>query len=537
MTLLVSEGTTWQGTVASGQEPENGMICPGNPTIVAEMTNTLEPAFSGVTIPLRNVVEHDELGIAVIAGIDSEEDLDRPVRWAHVSELALANPGPYLLGEELLLTAGVDLTLDAGRIDHDIAGLSTAGVTALGFGIAPVFDAVPQPLIDACNRHHLPLLAIPERTPFLTVCRTVGAELTKKAQAELRRLSEAQQAMTTAAAGHQPRPAVLRTLADRIGGWALLAHAGGQLLEGQHAPASTPPEISELHDRVHGGSGLRSAAAELPDGTYVLAQPLRQDDPYSPVLTVGKPARFDVTDRAVIAVGLALLSLITQPSSGAELAALTGLLLGRDVDHTTLSSVFNHEHAPHDYRVIAGTPRTSQATDPTPELRARLATPLIGATAGGFTAIVDHEVLAATQRQLYEQGWLTAISSAYLPKNLPEADREARLLLERATSLGKPLRAEETDTGFCSTINTEAAQQFARRLLAPLTQHPQLSETLRCWLAHHGNWDRTAAALDVHRNSVRHRISRAQSLLKVDVSDPQVRMELWFALRWLSADH
>ncbi len=511
------------------------MFCPKIPSIVVEMTS-MEPALSGVTIPLRDVVEHDELGIAVIAGIDSEDDLDRPVRWAHVSELALANPGPYLLGEELLLTAGVDLTLDAGRIDHEIAGLGSAGVTALGFGIAPVFDAVPQPLIDSCDRHHLPLLAIPERTPFLTVCRTVGAALTKKAQAELRRLSDAQRAITTAAAGRQPQSAALRTLAERIGGWALLTHAGGQLIEGQHAPTSTPPEISELHDRVHGGSGLRSAAAELPDGTYILAQPLRQNDPYSPVLTVGKPARFDVTDRAVIAVGLALLSLITQRSSGPELAALTEILLGRDIDHTMLSTVFDHEPQRHEYRVVAGTCQTAKTTDTTSLLSARLATPLIAATDGHFTAIVDHEVDPPIQRQLYEQGWLTAISSAYEAENLPEANREARLLLERATSLRKPLRSEHADSGFSSAVHTEAAHLFARRLLAPLVEQPQLSETLHCWLAQHGSWDRTAAALGVHRNSVRHRISRAERLLGVDLSDPQARMELWFAQQWLSQD-
>nr|WP_250854261.1 helix-turn-helix domain-containing protein [Streptomyces malaysiensis] len=39
-------------------------------------------------------------------------------------------------------------------------------------------------------------------------------------------------------------------------------------------------------------------------------------------------------------------------------------------------------------------------------------------------------------------------------------------------------------------------------------------------------------ALEVHRNTVRQRIARAEALLDVDLGDADVRMELWFALKW-----
>ncbi|MGV2914846.1 helix-turn-helix domain-containing protein, partial [Streptomyces alfalfae] len=60
--------------------------------------------------------------------------------------------------------------------------------------------------------------------------------------------------------------------------------------------------------------------------------------------------------------------------------------------------------------------------------------------------------------------------------------------------------------------------------------HEALLVTLRTWLSLHGNWDRTAVALAVHRNTVRQRISRCALLLEADLDDPDVRMELWFAL-------
>ncbi|NEE07559.1 PucR family transcriptional regulator, partial [Streptomyces sp. SID7499] len=75
------------------------------------------------------------------------------------------------------------------------------------------------------------------------------------------------------------------------------------------------------------------------------------------------------------------------------------------------------------------------------------------------------------------------------------------------------------------------AAAHSRALLAPVTAHPALTETLRTWLSLHGSWDRTAVALSVHRNTVRQRIARCAALLATDLDDPDVRMELWFALR------
>ncbi|MYW42510.1 helix-turn-helix domain-containing protein, partial [Streptomyces sp. SID161] len=75
------------------------------------------------------------------------------------------------------------------------------------------------------------------------------------------------------------------------------------------------------------------------------------------------------------------------------------------------------------------------------------------------------------------------------------------------------------------------AETHARTLLAPLAGQPALTETLRTWLSLHGSWDRTAVALGVHRNTVRQRIARCTGLLAADLDDPDVRMELWFALR------
>src|ERR1051325_7786945 len=70
------------------------------------------------------------------------------IHWVHTSEMA--DPVPYLLGGEMLLTAGVHLgevSGDAPAVEAYLDGYAActvvAGSAALGFGIAPVHDTVP----------------------------------------------------------------------------------------------------------------------------------------------------------------------------------------------------------------------------------------------------------------------------------------------------------------------------------------------------------------------------------------------------------
>jgi DNA-binding PucR family transcriptional regulator len=111
-----------------------------------------------------------------------------------------------------------------------------------------------------------------------------------------------------------------------------------------------------------------------------------------------------------------------------------------------------------------------------------------------------------------------------------------RALSERAIALRRPVLARSA--GLAAMVGPAAGADFAARLLAPLRElestrpDEPLVDTLRTWLANHGGWDRTAATLGVHRNSVRHRIGRVERELGVDLADPETRMELWFALRW-----
>ncbi|WP_170067963.1 PucR family transcriptional regulator ligand-binding domain-containing protein [Lentzea guizhouensis] len=280
------------------------------------------------TVPLRELVARADLGLTVLCG---SSGLDRPVRWAHVSELA--DPTPYLVGEELLLTAGVRFP---GDVPGYVAGLVSSGVSAIGFGVEPEFREVPSPLVEACAQQGMPLLAVPPSTPFLAVSQALGALLAEIAVREQRMLADSQRALTRAATRVRPVESVLTTLAVVLG-------CRADLVE----PASAPDDVASLVDRVASGTGPRSASAQVGD-EHVTLDPVE-----SSVLVVRRASPLSPAERAVVTVALALLGLLRRDveSERGRLARLAASLLRAEVPG--LAGVLG----PGPYRVVAGESR------------------------------------------------------------------------------------------------------------------------------------------------------------------------------------
>ncbi|MEV6642261.1 PucR family transcriptional regulator [Amycolatopsis sp. NPDC051371] len=498
------------------------------------MTQNVDPLSTEVNVPLRAVVGNRELALHVVRETLRPGALDAPVRWAHVSELQ--DPAPYLVGGELILTAGVNLPTE---VDRYVRGLRDAGVTALGFGLTPtVYETLPEPLRRACARYGLPLLVVPTRTPFLAVNQAVSVALTEAAQREQRRITAARETLTRAAGGGLGE--LTSSLAELLKSWVALVGAGDVLASAHDAPAPLPPAVRELMARVRAGSGIRSATTEL-DGGFVVVQPVYPQATASHLVVLGRAGRFDGADRAILAVGAALLGLVGRAGSdAAELgAAATGLLLGRTSAREVARALVGSEVV----RLIAGAAyrRGPGEVAQRPDwLRARLDTPLVSVLPGpSFVAITGTAPSLAVLEDLRSFGWLAAAGSPAPADRLAEA--EVDLLLARARTLGRPIVAGSGPLDFDALLAPGAAADFAARTLEPLAEldaagDRELVPTLRTWLAHHGGWEPTAAELGVHRNSVRHRIAQVERVLAVDLADPETRMRLWFALRWATPD-
>ncbi|MEU3918764.1 PucR family transcriptional regulator [Streptomyces sp. NPDC029004] len=478
-------------------------------------------------IPLAALLAREDLGLRQIAG---PVEAGAAVHMVHTSEMA--DPYPYLLGGELLLSAGV-LLKDPDRYASRIV---QAGATALGFGLAPVYDTVPADLIEACDRHGLPLLEVPPQTTFTAVARAVWRLMAEARHRELRRVTQAQQGLAAAAARPDPVPAVLHQLAVRLEGWAVLlgpdgtelsssgrvpspeARAGVIRLARVVSPGTGPsprPTPASATDTVSPPSASEPGAAGPGVAAVSHLSAYALGGSRGLVLGLAAPAR-EAGDHTVAGVAVVLLSLLTAPHQGADAAgrsaALVRMLLGASPAETAPLL------GPGPWRVVHG-----QGGDDSP-----FAATALGAALG--SALVDPDadgcvrVLLPAEREVGAQpGWTLGVSAPALPEELAAADVQAARAVRRATATRKAL-VRHRDTAPVSLDE-------ARHRLAPLADSPALVETLRTWLSLHGSWDRTAAAMEIHRNTVRQRIARCQTLLDEDLDDADVRMELWFALR------
>lgn len=114
-------------------------------------------------LTVRELARHASLNATVAIG---GPGLDRPVRWAHSTELL--DPRPYLHGGELVLTVGSGLT-DPQRCAAFVHSLAECRVAALGLGIGDVHTEPPEALLADCEAASIPLLLLPPTTPFIEI--------------------------------------------------------------------------------------------------------------------------------------------------------------------------------------------------------------------------------------------------------------------------------------------------------------------------------------------------------------------------------
>ncbi|MFC6936649.1 PucR family transcriptional regulator ligand-binding domain-containing protein [Actinomadura yumaensis] len=123
-------------------------------------------AGSGAGPTLRRLAGAPDLGLRVLAGADL---LDRPVRWVFTTDLR--DPGRYLAGGELVLT-GLMWRRGAADSEEFVAAVARRGAVGLAAGAAAL-GQVPSDVVDACERHRLPLLEVPADVSFATLTRRV----------------------------------------------------------------------------------------------------------------------------------------------------------------------------------------------------------------------------------------------------------------------------------------------------------------------------------------------------------------------------
>lgn len=168
-----------------------------------------------------------------------------------------------------MLTTGQRLPAERDECRAFVQRLAAHGVGALGFGVGVGHDAVPDAVARACVEFDLPLLVVPEPTPFVSVVR-VGADYVAEAERRvLRRTVEFQRRLTrvalrdgaeavvSAARTFLDRPVVVLTPDGAAIGEGPVTHdllslqAAGRLPQGRRVLSTDDVEVHPLIGQAH----------------------------------------------------------------------------------------------------------------------------------------------------------------------------------------------------------------------------------------------------------------------------------------------
>jgi purine catabolism regulator len=515
---------------------------------------------------LASLVHHSALKLAVRAGGDR---LDAPVRWVHASELA--DPVPYMEGGELLLITALKLDAeDPEAMRRYVKRLAGAGVVGLGFAVGVHYEDIPAALVEAAEQEGLPLLEVPRRTPFLAISKAVSAALAAEQYRAVTAGFAAQRELTKKALSDGPE-GLLAALAVQVDGWAALYDASGAVVAaapewaGRRAARLTA-DVRKLRERPTPASSV-VGGPETDD--RVELHSLGTSRRPRAALAVGTAASLGTAERYAVHSAVALLTLTTERSRSLHAAeqrigaAVLRMLLAGEPDHArAVAGDLYGDLLDAPFRVLiaeaqpAGGDPLGALAEVVESAAARageavLVVPqgerLTVVAADGGAAVTACAEYAATlesgrspsEASAGDDGALVVgLSAPAGPSAASAAYQQAEQALSVARRRGRVcVEHEQVAAGsVLPLLADDAVRAFADGLLRALRDHDatgrgDLVASLRAWLSRHGQWDAAAADLGVHRHTLRYRMRRVEEILGRSLDDPDVRMELWLALK------
>ncbi|MGG6383199.1 helix-turn-helix domain-containing protein [Paenarthrobacter sp. NEAU-H11] len=485
----------------------------------------------------------------------------------------LEDPTPFLDAGQLLLTDGTQFPVEAGTgttaagsltgrespqvpnsqgYEGYVRRLVDHGIVGLGFATQVIHGTLPKGLEEACRSQGLPLLEVPDRTPFIAIIRMVADHLAKEEHARAEWSLQAQRAISRAALRPDGLTSILGELERQLHSWVALYDAAGNYVRmprNRPVPSTIADEVA-LRVRTALDLGTRSASHQDIHGESVTLQTLGRKGSLRGALVLGAiepldPARADIVNSVIGLASLALEQARTLDTARRHLRAgvFEQLLAGStDVAISTARQVWGQ--LPRAPLLVTA----SRQDSPAPNLLEALELLADDHRGAVFYAMRGELLIVLTGRAhqdkvlelLRRHGAVCGVSTEVDMDGLPGALEEATRAMRRAAELNRPVVnfSELSDGGMLGLLREEEAGPVARGLLQPLIAHDtaqqtELLETVLQWFANDCVWDTTARHLGVHRHTLRNRIDSAGRILGLNLDGMRDRLELYAAVQFL----
>jgi hypothetical protein len=512
---------------------------------------------------VRELLSVPELRLRLLAGQDAA--LDRPVRWVYSTDLG--SPGRYLSGGELVIS-GLVWRHEPADSERFVAEIASAGAAALAAGEA-FHHGIPQDVVDACQRHRVVLLAVPEEVSFTAVTEHVIRSVTAARADRLSARLGRQRQLLTAVAGGMGLEELTAQVSEAIGLTCRVLTATGRAI----VPGPAPLPDADVSRIVRGFLTADRLPATVP------GRPVYSVFPVGPALdqrlnywfavvagawpewepdvldAVGELVAIAALDRARRTEGWRVARDIADDAVG--LVAAGGG--GRPETLQRLRQAGLNPERPVAVAVAGFVDRgdlTELARSVLDDAAAHLGAPVVGTTPDGLAVALLpaapapggpepldllRAALARLEPGLGAARLTVGLSRPSGAEALSGALREARHARElarlRTGALTVVADAEVTShVALLAAVPDDVRHAFAARVLDPVLEYDArnsagLYQTLEAFLDCSGSWSKAAARLHLHINTVRYRIGRVEELTGRDLSRFEDRVDVFLALR------
>jgi PucR family transcriptional regulator, purine catabolism regulatory protein len=467
------------------------------------------------------------------------------VTWAHSIEIP--RPWEWLEHGDLLMTVGLGIPDDAEAQAEYVHRLADVGASGVMIGADMEAPPLSSAMTQAAEQRRFPICFTAYEVPFVQISRAVAAASGRAEYTRLMGIARIyERARMAAARGASGRELLSDLQAElRCELFACDNARGTVLLAGHGAP--DPPAVQQLGEALALGPTAQPGLRRLRlGGREVLAVPIPAPRPAS---LIAVPGDDQVPSFAALQQVATLLALELERlwSMREERCRLGGELLAHLLDDPASSALVaprleEHGLPSSPLRVVVG------RRDDGEEAGRHLHQTLDELGVGHLLLRRDgrlHVLLAddaAGVRRLVDllPGVTLGVSAELVELSAAAvAAGQARLALDAARSgQDGPLHWYGADDVLLLPRTVDEARAIADAVLGPVlawdAEHDtDLLQTLRTFLRCNRSWQRAAAALHVHKQTVVYRIGRIEQLTGRRLGETGGVSELWIALRSL----
>lgn len=506
-------------------------------------------------ITLADIINRYELGLVVIASA-TEEALSSRVQWVHGSDLK--DPAPFLVPRTVLLTTGAQFPKSLSEADAKkyVADLVSAKVVALGFALDVHHTRIPHTLISASEELNFPLFRVPYETPFIQISQTAARMLATKEYERQSWSLDTQRAIARSAITGDAMQAAINTLSGRLARWVALTDASGSLIytsSFRETPELTRTELIR-ESRHLLKTETSSHASRILAGTKTHLQTVPGSKGSHGVLAIEHEKAIDHADRTAIELVATLASFYLEHRASLLNERQTvrnvyaSLLLADLFEEASAvaAAAGIKEHSAEAIVLNFGPKKdlTKKQVDDIFSVSFEVPKSLCFESDGGSFVITDPEHLHTFQSIVHENSLLCGASNTRPLSLVKHSLAESQIAFgasKRNKNFGS-IQLFETNQErnmYAFLASNGSAKALAEETLKDLIVHDKesgdmLLETLRVWLANHGQNTSAAAELGVHRHTVSNRMQTVAEILDTDLSAAEVRADLLISMRLMT---